>query len=113
MPSRARTWRVIGCWIGIFSMLLLLSAGSALASASVRFVHAVPGSGAATVNVSVDGAGVSGSPITFGKVGEPLEVQGGKAKLTVAPAEGGGALAEAEATFEDDASYTVVALPRE
>jgi hypothetical protein len=94
-------------------MVLLLSAGSALASATIRFVHAVPGADAATLNVSVDGEGVSGSPVSFGSAGARLEVDAGTAKLTVAPAEGGDAVAESEEDLEDDTSYTVVALPRE
>lgn len=94
-------------------MLLLGSAGSALASTSVRFVHAVPGQGPATLSVSVDGAGVSGSPVSFGSVAKALEVEPGDAALTVAPETGGDALAEAEEPLEDGAAYTVVALPEE
>jgi hypothetical protein len=93
-------------------MLLLVSAGSALAAASIRFVHAVPGAGAATLNISVDGAGVSSSPVSFGKVSDPLEVAAGDAKLTLAPAEGGDGLAEASETIANGAKYTVVALPK-
>ena len=93
-------------------MLLLVSAGSALAAASVRFVHAVPGAGPATLNISVDGAGVSSSPVSFGKVSDPLEVTEGDAKLTLAPADGGDALAEGSETIEDGAKYTIVALPK-
>lgn len=94
-------------------MLLLVSAGSALAAASVRFVHAVPGSGPATLTISVDGAGVSSSPVSFGKVTGPLEVDPGDAKITVATTDGEGSPAEADETIEDEASYTVVALPKE
>ena len=112
MPSHAYWWRVFGCTVG-FSMLLLVSAGSALASATVRFVHAVPGVEAATLNISVDGAGASSAPVSFGAAGAPLEIDAGTAKLTVAPAEGGDALAESDAALADDASYTVVAMPRE
>jgi hypothetical protein len=93
-------------------MLLLVSAGSALASASIRFVHAVPGAGPATLNISVDGAGVSGSPVSFGKVSEPLEVKAGAAKLTVAPTDGKAALASGSEALVDGAKYTVVALPK-
>lgn len=94
-------------------MLLLVSAGSALAAATVRFVHAVPGAGPATLSVAVDGEGVSGSPVSFGNAGARLEVEGGSAKLTVAPAERGDALAKADEEFEEDGSYTVVALANE
>jgi hypothetical protein len=94
-------------------MLLLGSAGSAFASAELRFVHAVPGAEPATLNVSVEGSGVSSSPVSFGTVGEALEVGGGDATLTVAPGDGGDAIAEGEEALEDGKSYTVVALPQE
>jgi len=61
--------------------------------------------------VSVDGAGSSGAAVSFGSVSRSLEVDAGAAKLTVAPADGSKALAEAEETLDDDASYTAVALP--
>src|SRR5215211_4669713 len=112
MPLR-RNSRVVGCTVGLVSMLLLASAGSAFGSASVRFVHAVPGAGPAALNVSVDGAGSSGAAVSFGSVSRSLEVDAGDAKLTVAPADGSKALAEAEETLDDDASYTAVALPTE
>ena len=113
MPSCPITWRKLGCTFGLMSMLLLGSAGSASASASVRFVHAVPGAGPATLNVTVEGAGVSGSPVSFGSVGDPLEVGEGDATLTVAPGDGGDAIADAEEPLEDGRNYTVVALPRQ
>ena len=112
MPSR-RKWKVFGCTLGLLSMLLLLSAGPAFATASIRFVHAVPGAGAATLNVTVGGGGVSGSPVSFGKVTDPLEVAAGQAKLTLAPADGSKAMAESTQTLEDGARYTVVALPQQ
>jgi len=102
----------LGRTLGLFLMLLLGSAGSAFASAEVRFVHAVPGAGPATLNVSVEGAGVSSSGVNFGKVAEPLEIDSGDAKLTVAPGSGDAAVAEAQKTLVDGASYTVVALPQ-
>ena len=113
MPSRTNSWKFLGCALSAWSMLLLVSAGSALASATVRFVHAVPGAGPATLSVSVDGEGVSGSPVSFGSTGARLEVESGNAKLIVAPADGGDALAESEEELEDNGSYTVVALPKE
>src|SRR5687767_5652750 len=110
MPSRTKWWKVFGCTLGLWSMLLLVSAGSALAAASVRFVHAVPGVGPATLSASVDGEGVSGSPVSFGSAAARLEVDGGSANFTVAPADGGDALAKATEEIEDDGSYTVVVL---
>lgn len=112
MPLR-RIRRGVGCTLSVFSMLLLVSAGSAFASAEVRFVHAVPGAGPASLNLSVDGAGVAGSPVSFGKVAGPLEAEPGSAKFTLAPADGSDAIATGEEDLEDGAGYTVVALPRE
>lgn len=94
-------------------MLLLVSAGSALASATVRFVHAAPDSGPATLSVASGGEGVSSSPVSFGSASARLEVGDGTANLTVAPADRGDALAEAEEELEDGGSYTVVVLPGE
>jgi Domain of unknown function (DUF4397) len=110
MPSRPNSWTVFGCTLGLSWMLLLGSAGSALASATVRFVHAVPGAGPATLSVSADGQGVSSAPVSFGSASARLEVQEGSASLTVAPADGGDALAKGEEELEDGGSYTVVAL---
>jgi hypothetical protein len=93
-------------------MLLLTSASAANASASVRFVHAVPGAASATLNVSVDGSGQSTAPVAFGEVSRAIELEAGDARLTVAPASGGDALTETEETLDDGASYTVVALPK-
>ena len=112
MPLR-RKWRVAGCTLGFLSMLLLVSAGSAFASVSVRFVHAVPGAGPAALNLSVAGTGVSSSPITFGSVSDPLEARAGAANLTVVESGGGKALATAEEKLSDNARYTVVALPKQ
>jgi hypothetical protein len=113
MPSCRATWGKLGCTLGLLSMLLLASAGSASAAATVRFVHAVPGAGAATLSVSVEGAGISGSPVSFGTAGEPLEVRSGRATLTVAAADGGDRVAATEQRLEDERSYTAVALPAE
>jgi hypothetical protein len=111
MPLR-RKWRVFGCTLGVLSMLLLLSAGSAFATASVRFVHAVPGAGPATLNLSVEGSGVSSSPVSFGTVGKALEAKPGRAKFTLVAVKGGDPLAATDETLVDGARYTVVALPK-
>jgi len=111
MPSR-RNWRVLGCTVGLVSMLLLASAGSAFAAASVKFVHAVPGADPATLSVSVDGAEASSPAVSFGNVTPPLEVDPGAANLKISPVGGSDVKAEADETLEDDASYTVVALPK-
>jgi hypothetical protein len=113
MPLR-RNWMVFGCTVGLVSMLLLVSAGSAFASASVRFVHAVPGGAPATLKVSVDGPAQATAPVSFGAVSQPLEVDPGSATFTAAPA-GAGAkpLAEADQTLKDGRTYIVVALAKE
>src|SRR4051812_22092863 len=113
MPLR-RNWMVFGCTVGLLSMLLLVSAASAFASASVRFVHAVPGGAPATLKVSVDGPAQSTAPVSFGTVSAPLEVDPGSATLTAAPAAGAAKpLAEADQKLKDGRSYIVVALAKE
>jgi hypothetical protein len=110
MPLR-RNWMVFGCTVGLVSMLLLVSAGSAFASASVRFVHAIPGGPPATLTVAVDGSGQSTAPVAFGSVSPPLSLSAGSANFTVAA--GGKTLAKADQTLKDGAKYTVVALPKD
>jgi hypothetical protein len=112
MPLR-RNWKVFGCTVGLTAMLLLASAGSAFAAASVRFVHAVPGVDPATLTVSIDGADQSTAPVAFGSVSQPLEVDAGAANLTLGPAGGGDSLAKADENLEDDTKYTVVAVPKQ
>src|SRR4051794_23298529 len=111
MPLR-RKGRVFGCTLGVLSMLLLLSAGSAFATVSVRFVHAVPGEGPATLNLSVEGSGVSSSPVSFGTLSKALEAQPGRAKFNLVAVNGGDPLAATEEKVVDGARYTVVALPK-
>src|SRR5215218_9041625 len=108
----SRHWRVVGCTVGLVSMLLLASAGSAFASASVRFVHAVPGADPAVLTVSLDGASKSTAPVAFGSVSQPLEVDAGAANLSIGPS-GGDTLAKADESLEDGAKYTVVAVPKQ
>jgi hypothetical protein len=115
MPLR-RNWMVFGCTVGLVSMLLLASAGSAFASASVRFVHAVPGGAPATLKISVDGPAQATAPVSFGAVSQPLEVDPGSATFTAVPADGGAGakpLGEADETLKEGRSYTVVALAKE
>src|SRR4051794_9582679 len=111
MPLR-RNWMVFGCTVGLVSMLLLVSAGSAFASASVRFVHAIPGAKPATLQISVDGPAQSTAPVSFGAVSQTLTVDAGSAKLTLQSADGGDALGQAEQELQDGAKYTVVALSK-
>jgi hypothetical protein len=114
MPLR-RNWMVFGCTVGLLSMLLLVSARSAFASASVRFVHAIPDGDSATLTIAVgDAPGRSIGPESFGGVSAPLEVDAGDGKLTLAPAAGeNNVLSATDETLDDGASYTVVALPKE
>jgi hypothetical protein len=108
----SRNWKVVGCTVGLVSMLLLVSAGSAFASASVRFVHAVPGADPAVLTVSIDGSEQQTAPVAFGSVSAPVDVDAGAANLTIAPEGGGDQLAKGDESLEDDAKYTVVALPK-
>jgi hypothetical protein len=111
MPPRLN-WRAFGFVVALSAMLLLVSAGSAFASASVRFVHAVPGAGAATLSIAVDGSGASTPQVAFGGISKALEVDAGAANLTLAPVGGGDALAKGDETLDDGSSYTIVALPK-
>jgi hypothetical protein len=105
------SWSAFGCTFCLAAMLLLLSAASAFASASVRFVHAVPGAEPATLNVSVGGGRLSTGPVSFGAASAPLSVAAGTtAKMTAAS--GGKTLAVNEQTLEDGKSYTVVAIQK-
>jgi len=72
----------------------------------------VPGAGPAVLKVSVDGGDVSSAPVTFGSASPAVEVDADAANLTVTPAEGGDALAKSDANLDDDARYTVVAVPK-
>jgi hypothetical protein len=111
MPPRTLSWSVFGCTFCLAAMLLLLSAASAFASATVRFVHAVPGAEPATLSVSVSGAKSSTAPVSFGTASAPLSVAAGTAKMTAAA--GGKTLATNEQALEDGKSYTVVAIQKQ
>src|SRR4051794_33677655 len=111
MPLR-RNWMVFGCTVGLVSMLLLVSAGSAFAAASIRFVHAIPGAKPATLKITVDGPAQATAPVSFGALSQPLEVDAGSAKLTLEPAAGGDALGQVDQELQDGARYTVVALSK-
>jgi hypothetical protein len=112
MPSRTKAWLVFGCTFCLLSMLLLASAGSASAAATVRFVHAVPGGGPAALSVTVGVTGVSSSPASFGKAAGPLETRAGTGKLVLTSIEGSRVLARATQALEDGKRYTVVAMPK-
>jgi hypothetical protein len=105
------SWSFFGCTSGLVSMLLLGSAASAFASASVRFVHAVPGTEPATLTISTDRGRSATAPVSFGSVSAPLEVAGGTAKMMAAS--GGETLATYEQPLEDGKTYTVVAIQKQ
>jgi hypothetical protein len=105
------SWSVFGCTSGLVSMLLLGSAASAFASASVRFVHAVPGAEPTTLSISIDRGRASTAPTPFGSSSAVLEVDAGTAKMTAAS--GGETLATYEQPLEDGKSYTVVAIQKQ
>ncbi|MEA2478708.1 MAG: hypothetical protein QOJ07_630 [Thermoleophilaceae bacterium] len=113
MPVRHSFWKTLTGTFGIAVMLLLASAGSAMASATVRFVHAVPGAGSAQLHVSSGKASSSTTAVSFGTASTPLEVPGGSAQLVLEPAGGGKAQATLKHALVDGARYTVVAIPKQ
>ena len=97
---RSRTslfWLVTALWI-------LALPATALASTQVRFLHAVPGVGEATV--TADGKQVGSA--AFGKVSAQIPVPAGKTRF-VLKAPGGITLTKTQ-RLADGASYTVVGL---
>ena len=92
-----RLWLVTALWI-------LALPSTALATTEVRFLHAVPGVGEATV--TADGKQVGSA--AFGQVSAQVPVPAGKTKL-VLKAPGGITLTKTQ-RLDDGASYTVVGL---
>ena len=91
-------------------ILLSASAGQAAAATKVNFVHAVPGAGDATLEVS----GGSGAAATLSGVGfaEASKYSTGPSgRVTITLTVGGKQAAKTTETFEDGAGYTVVAEP--
>ena len=93
-------------------MLLLASAGQAMASAKMRFVHAVPGAGAATVTVTSDGSKKVTSATTFGNSSTPLEIPSGSSTFELKAASGGPDLAKLTESVANGRMYTLVAIPK-
>jgi hypothetical protein len=83
-----------------------------MASAKVRFIHAVPGAGAATVTVTSDGSKKVTSPTTFGNSSSPLEIGSGSDTFELKAASGGGDLAKLTETVANGRMYTLVAIPK-
>src|SRR4051794_26135541 len=90
--------------VSLTSMLVGISATNAWAL-ELRFVHAVPGAGAA--NLTASGTSV-GDPVSFGGVTSYTEIRSGSQKLELRPAGGGKAIATANESL-GDGRYTVVA----
>lgn len=91
-------------------MLLAAPAASALGAAQVRFVHAVPGAGAAQLNASEGGVTRTiATGVGFGEIGAYAEVPAGNVVFE-ARRPGGGLLAAIEERVKNGAHYTVVAI---
>jgi uncharacterized protein DUF4397 len=90
--------------VSLTSMLVGVPAANASAL-ELRFVHAVPGAGAATLSA---GGTTVGEPVTFGGVTGYRKVRSGREKLELRPAGGGKALAAANESL-GEGRYTVVA----
>jgi hypothetical protein len=93
--------------ITLSSLLLGVSAGNAWAL-ELRFVHAVPGGGPATLSA---GKTAIDRPVRFGGVTEYTRVDGGRVELVLRPAGGGQSLGKASETLSGG-RMTVVATRR-
>src|SRR6201994_2574222 len=112
MPSLRGHRGLFASTFAVSLMLLLASAGQATASAKVRFIHAVPGAGAATVTVTADGSKKVTSATTFGNSSTPLEIGSGSVTFELKAASGGADLAKLTETVADGQMYTLVAIPK-
>lgn len=91
-------------------MLLAGPAAAASEAAQVRFVHAVPGIGAAQLEASEGGITERiATGVRFGQVGSYVDVPAGDVTLEVSHADGRD-IAAVEERLERNAHYTVVAL---
>lgn len=101
------TTRKFACLTAALLMLLVGPAASALATTSVRFIHAVPGAGEAQLTAGDSSVvGATG----FASASEAAEVEAGSVTLKLSA--GDETLAEATEDLEDGQAYTVVALMR-
>ena len=88
------------------AVLILVAPSTALGAAQVRFLHAVPGAGEATVTADGQSVGSAG----FGGVSDPAAVPSGPTRFVLeAP---GGVRLTKSARLLDGGSYTVVGLAR-
>ena len=105
-----RGMRAAACVIATATILLSASAGQAAAATQVNFVHAVPGAGDATLQVSGGtGSAVSLSGVGFGEASDYSS--GPSGRVTVIFIAGGKQAARTTETLDDDAGYTIVAEP--
>lgn len=106
VPStRARRALAVGA-LAVGGVLAAAPAALAAAPAEVRFLHAVPGAGQATLS---DGA--ARLQAGFGDVSDYRAIPSGRQELTLAPKGGGDALATMAQSLAPGARYTVVAVP--
>jgi Domain of unknown function (DUF4397) len=92
-------------------MLLAPAAGSAFAAAKVRFVHAVPGAGAATLVVESDGREVEvGPPARFAQATGYASVSAGDAELALRLRGRTESVATGRLELRDGRRYTAVAF---
>src|SRR5947207_8784933 len=106
MPSWRPLLRIASI-MALTSMLVGVSAGNASAL-ELRFVHAVPGSGEASLSA---GKTSIGGPVAFGGATDYTRVGEGRVELVLRPAGGGKPLAKAAETLRGG-RMTVVATKR-
>ena len=105
-----RRMRAVAGVIATGTILLLLPAGQAAAEVKLNLLHAVPGAGDATLQVS----GGSGSPasvtgVGFGEASKQVSAPSGKVTVTLTV--GGKQAARSTQSLTDRSGYTVVAEP--
>lgn len=94
--------------------MLLAAPAAAQDGASVRFVHAVPGSGAVSGTASTGGqARELAGGLAFGEASPYREVPAGTAELSVTSGSGSEALAVTEEPLRAGRRYTAIALGEE
>ena len=97
--------------IGLIASLLMLLVGpaaSASGAAQVRFVHAVPGVGAAQLEAKTNKAVTkAGGVVAFGQVGAYADLPAGRATFRLP---GAGSVKSTSERLRDNARYTVIAL---
>jgi Domain of unknown function (DUF4397) len=108
-----RTGAAFGRWVPVliasFLMLLVGPAASAWGDAKVRFVHTIPGAGAAQLEATEGGITQEvGGSAGFAQIGRYAEVPAGNVSFDLQS--GGKSLAKAQEELQNRAHYTVVAV---